>query len=319
MRPRLAGARDRQGGFENIMRIRLFTLCWGEKYRRWLRNGCARSLSWPLNQHTLKGLQATWDIYTNSEDAEDIRDIAQRLAIESRIYVRRDEAEQVHGTVIQQRSLVDQMIRCLEQNAMCLIASPDFIFGDGTLGTLVSLGKWPRMCVAPPSVRINAAALDDPAFGEPMTTDELCAFSWKHLHATWADANCEAPMNNCIRGGVGWRRLPNSNMVAATHHMPPAILLNFDPSDVVFFKDAEQPGGVIDHHFPRKLIAEKRLRVIGSSDVAFVADVTDPNENVPELLPRNNDMPDGYFSDFTRRQCDEGNRAAYTTVTILRV
>ena len=64
-------------------------------------------------------------------------------------------------------------------------------------------------------------------------------------------------------------------------------------TDAKWFRDMNKFGSY-DHSFPRRLVDEQRQRVIGSSDAAFVVELTPPRSNAPRLQPTDPSAPDRF-------------------------
>jgi hypothetical protein len=71
-------------------------------------------------------------------------------------------------------------------------------------------------------------------------------------------------------------------LYAVQHRIPTAYLARPVAADVAYFKQ-ETDLGVWDHRWPEILVEAQRQRVVGSSDGAFVIELTPPAVNNPPL------------------------------------
>ncbi len=149
------------------------------------------------------------------------------------------------------------------------------------------------MCVAVSHVRVKPTILKEPDFAK--SNAHLVAASWRNLHRTWTEAEIGRELTNSYIGGVSWRRI-RDGLYAVSHRLPTIYLAQVDRSDVEWFENYKVVGAW-DHAWPSKVAMEQRQRTIGSSDAAFIAEVTPEFSNIPHCQPRDPDQPDKYWSD----------------------
>lgn len=288
------------------MKMRLFTLCWGEPYCTWFEQALVKSLLWPLNFCALTEYAIEWNIYTRDQDRERLRAIAERLGIPLQFHP--FNISHSSGETLQP-CLLDHVRNCQMTGHAAFIAPPDTIFGDGTIGAICDVGRLPKICVAVPHVRINAGALGG-VTDQAMSNAELVSFAWKNLHPTWRDANAALANTNSRLGGVSWREI-RPDLYTVTHRLPTCYLANVDMTDVEWFT-RQYETGTWDHTFPAKWVKEQRQRTIASSDGAFMVELTREHENIPACEPTNPDEPDAFWRDV------EHNYVARNVVSIFR-
>jgi hypothetical protein len=288
------------------MKMRLFTLCWGEPYCSWFEDALAASLLWPSNNASVREHSQEWNIYTRDQDRDRLRATAERIGVPIQFHpfaVNNSSGETL------QPALFDHMRNCLQDASAAFIAPPDTIFGEGSVAAICEVGRSPGICVAVPHVRVNAGALPAIA-GRPMPNAELVDFAFKNLHKTWADADAALPNTNSFLGGVSWRQL-RKGVYAVTHRLPTCYLANIDASDVDWFS-RQWETGTWDHTWPAKIVKEQRQRLIASSDAAFIVELTRENENIPPVAVTDPAAPDKFWRDL------EHNYVNRNTVAIFR-
>ena len=273
------------------MRMRLFTLCWGEPYLTWFDQALTASLLWRGNIEAIRARTSEWNIYTKEHDQARLASIAERVGVPIQFHpfgMNNSSGETL------QPCLFDHMRNCLQTGDAMFVAPPDTIFGAGTVGNICEVGSVPGTCVAVPHVRINAGCLPS-LVGREWANDQLVDFCWQNLHKTWVDANAALPATNSLMGGVSWREL-SKGLYAVTHRLPTTYLANIDASDVDWFARQHETG-TWDHTWPAKTVKEQRHRVIASSDGAFMAELTREHENIPPVQPNDPTDPDKFWRD----------------------
>lgn len=238
-------------------------------------------MSWPRNHAAIK--DATWSIYT--ENPEEVEKIVSRLGIK----VEFKPLPNTGGSgEMLTTSLVQDLDQCEKNDEALITIQPDTIFGEGTLETLVKSGrKGIAVSVAHPRVLSDTF----PELKGPTSNAKLVGLAFDHLHPLWVDSNMDAEVNNVFISGVGWKKL-SQDLYSVAVRIPTPYYINPLQSDVEYLKNLGAGGW--DHHWPRHLIREQRQRLIGSSDAAFMVELTEPTRPSNQKTPRNALEPDHY-------------------------
>ncbi len=235
-----------------------------------LEHCCANSLAWPRNLAALKSVDATWHIYSRPDERERINGIIEKIDIPVEHHAIPDIqaiAEKLDG------ALLSELRNAVDTGSALLTAQPDIVFGEGTIETFIRLASEnDERCIAAPHPRVNAHAFISEIGKEPIENPELVRMAFKHMHESWRTADLSLDHVSCWHGGVAWRKL-GDKLYGVTARLPTAFLVRPVQSDLEFF--ANSKNGAWDHHWPTKLVNENRQRVIGSSDAAFVVELTD--------------------------------------------
>jgi hypothetical protein len=278
--------------------LHIFTPVWGAKNLALMRSALGRSLRWRHNYESVKN--AKWHLVSTPQDAQAAKDAALEILPQAQIDILVDPrlGEGInHGEPLA-AAVMKLMKICIDDDAPCLMATTDFVYGDGTIQAMINLGNRPGICVGMAHIRVVPEFLNEMnAHSEAWTNATLMDFAWKHAHPTWnyTERSCNPTMSyHC---GTTWEWLPTGE-AAVEHHMPSPFLVNFIAKDLVVWQNKGKPGfGFWDHDWPTFLLEDQRLRWIGSSDAAFMAEVTDATANCGELMPRNALDPDAFFKD----------------------
>ena len=269
------------------MTLRIFTLVHGEPYLGWMEKCLVPSLMWPINRGAIRNAHV--HLYTTVESSDRAVEILKRLELP--IMVKHQPPEWA-GQFLHS-ALLDCIYDAASDGDAIMIAPPDTIFGEQSVETLLALHKEPKIVIAAAPVRVNDDFLEE-FNGEIIHHNaELVTMAWKYLHPTWSEANIALPKTNSFAGGVSWKKIGNK-LYSVTHLLPTPFLCDVSPSDAEWFRRYGAPGS-FDHIWPSKLVDEGRQRFIGSSDGAFMVEVTPKNQNIPVLYPQDTANPTNYI------------------------
>lgn len=189
---------------------------------------------------------------------------------------------------------------CLESGAQMLTCPPDTVFSEGSIQSMRHIGRYGHSCVALPHPRVSPSIFGQ-IKDQALSGAELVSLTMKHGHRAWSGAEIGHSEQNSFVGGIAWQKIGKigENLLSVQHRLPTVYLSTFQGSDYTFFQkphDGLAPTyGCWDHVWPSVLLNQERLRVIGSSDAAFVVEVTKDDLNVPPQTPINPYEPDGFW------------------------
>lgn len=263
-------------------RLKIFTPCWGEKHISLLKNCLGKSLSWPKNNAAIQG--AEWFFVAEDPKEADLITNAVKPFFKGQISVCvvKDLSKYDVGISLM-GPLKFAMENCIKENAQFLMATPDFIYGEGTIDAFKAIAEEPGSCVSIAHMRVLPSILHPDEYLDklPFSNDYLVSLGFKHAHVTFSEAN-----QRRYRGGVHVTDI-SPNIKAVQHYLPSPFFCNFIEKDLTSFEQIHEgkvPGfGIWDHVWPTKLIEDGRLRYIGSSDAAMMLEVTDADKNVAPL------------------------------------
>jgi hypothetical protein len=282
--------------------LRIYSAVWG-KYVDWFERGTVASLMWPKNRLELQ--RATWVIVTLPQDIPRLKEILGKTNVAKYEFVEipEDADSKDSYNAVHLWAFVYEIDRCLTENASLIMAPPDIIFGEGTIPTLCAIGAEPNNVVCVPHVRVLDSFIDndDWARKDAWSNPELVsrAFDY-HLHDSWIYSEHGQRESCSFIGGVSWKEL-GFGMMSVTHLLPAPFFCNFIPSDLSYFM-RQKFFGSIDHEWPGQLCKQNRERVIGSSNAAFIVEITQANRNMPQLLPGNKHDPSGFCKEHFHNQ-----------------
>lgn len=281
--------------------LRIYTAVWGDKYIDLFEKTIIRSFNWQQNKKALLNEKVTWSFHTNKKDCAKLIQLGKRIGLEDfDVTELPEELDGGHPDMgkILLGQFTKEIQRCLETNSRLLLAPPDSIFGDGTIRAILSAGAQEGTCVAVPHPRVLPAIFDYPSefchtLNLNLSNSQLVTTAFQNLHRSWSEAQVGFDKINSHVGGVCWRKI-SPGLFSVQHRLPTNYLIHFVPSDLQFFQQ-QICFGSIDHLWPTKLVKEERERVIGSSDLAFICEVTDPKQNIPPNYPYLKKEPDRFW------------------------
>ncbi len=259
-----------------------------------MRSALGRSFHWLKNYDVVEN--AKWHLVSNPADAEEVKSAAIEILPSAQIDMLVDpRLGHSNPGFAMAHAVMRAMQICIDDGSPMLMATPDFVYGDGTIRTMMDVADRPGTCAGVAHIRVLPTFLSTIEPG--LSNANLMDRAFRHAHSTWRDGQCGADPTMSYHSGISWKWI-GCGLSAVQHHMPSPFLVNFTPSDLKVWENDGKPGfGFWDHDWPTHLLREQRLRWIGSSDAAFMAEVTDPLCNLAKLMPRNPLDPDGFFKD----------------------
>ena len=207
-------------------------------------------------------------------------------------------------SIIANKSIVNVINYCISKNSILFLAPPDTIFANSSFYNSIIISYSKRKSFASAHPRIDTSILKEykefPKEGFKST--ELVNFSLKNPHPNFKLAN-EENFFNTIHAGVSYRKISNS-LITVTSNMPTTYVVIPYLEDVDFFKKSgtfnDWDRGWLD-----LLLKKNRLKVCGSSDIFFCAEITFDNSstNVKPKMVRNL-WKDLYSKSFSNRICN---------------
>lgn len=286
--------------------LRIYSPCWGAKHLNLLENGLIKSFLWPKNFEVIR--HASWTVLAHVSERQKVYDLVSKVVDVNRIDIIESHmpVEQLTAKrgVEMNTALIHVINDCLGDDAQMLMATPDFIFGDGTIPNLVQAAKQRETCVGMPHPRVLPQILDHITH-EPLTNNELFDLATHYPHKAWVSSERGTDPSGSHVGGICWRRRGRRVFMGA-HRMPSPYLVNFRKDDLDFFSrnDDEKRAafGAWDHGWACALIEQGRQRTILGSDIAFMAEVTSPEDNWPTMMRPNHNEPDSFWHEDLNHQ-----------------
>lgn len=263
--------------------MNVFVPCWGKKHIDLFKRSLARSLSWPRNAKAMAGC-TFYFVCEEPAEADDLVSHLRQLPFvckgEAFLFPPEMKSPRFDRGIALVYPLLEMIRECLRGRRPLLMATPDFIYGDGTIAAFQAMGSEPGSCVSIAHLRVLPEILDMLYF---RSNAAFMSLGLQFAHRSWTDQP-----RNFHKGGVKhWETAPAT--FAVQHFMPSPFYVNFIRDDLKHFGEKDPltgmpPGfGMWDHLWPSRLLEAGRLRYIGSSDIACMLEVTDADKNVAPI------------------------------------
>lgn len=164
----------------------------------------------------------------------------------------------------------DAMHAARTRESRLLLMMPDTIYAPKSVGNIWRYAKGKNVVVGGLYVRNN-----EDVFKKNFPL-------WKHWpsHSDYVRNSfdigalniCDTDRDNCTHiGGVGWTKIaPDTRL--CLHYLPSPYLMWITPEDEDWWNRHPEFGN-IDHVWPSELMAQRRWRVIGSTDVFYAVEL----------------------------------------------
>lgn len=230
------------------MIIRVCTIAFGDKYLSLEGNSFKPSLSWDIESLKAEGYQVDYNVYGG------FREFIDKEGAFSMRY----------------------------KDSACFFGAADTVWGKGSLYNLSKLIEGLNCHIAVPHFRVN----DGFRVPLPMDSKELLEKALGAPHGTFTGSFDKLPENECHHG-IAVRKLSERHYTMR-HNLPTICMSRFNESDIQYFVSCGYRMGQWDRGFLDKLVEENRLKVVGSSDIAFNVEQTKP-ELINDRRPNNFD------------------------------
>ena len=135
-------------------------------------------------------------------------------------------------------------------------------------------------CIAAPIFRVDEDSFKKQIQsndGLLISHNDFINISIKCFHKSLIKSFVEETANNSWLTGISIKQLQNKNLLV-TDIVPNVFAARMNKSDIKFFQNKSY--NAFDMSWPSKLLIEKRLRIVPSSDIFFAAELTDKNQHI---------------------------------------
>ena len=219
------------------MILRIASLVWGEKHTNMMNTYTMPSLAYDIDRLETEGVIVQHNKY---ESFEHLIEAECTFSLEN------------HDTY-------------------CFFAAPDHIWSKNSLYNLIELSKNGNFCYSIPHFRIND--IHEPV-EFPIESKQLARFALDNAHEMFTTSFDDLDRTFCHQGMTA-RKL-DEGIISMKHNLPSVFLAKFTYSDLEFFREVKYSIGQWDRGWLSRLCQEGRLKIIGSSELAFTVEMTSP-------------------------------------------
>ena len=201
---------------------------------------------------------------------------------------------------------------CFDNKSMLFMAPPDTIFANSSIYNSANLAYSKRKSFASAHPRINKKILSDykqlPKEGFEST--ELVNYSLKNAHSNFKLANEDKSINT-VHAGISYKKI-SDKLFAITANMPTTYIVIPSLEDINYFAKYGTFNDW-DRGWLCTLLKKNRLKICGSSDMFFCAEITSEDLS-SKVKPKKVKTlwKDLYFKGFS-------NRISNTFIAIWRI
>lgn len=249
--------------------LTLFSVVYGAEYLAMFEAIAIRSLLQPGNlpQVRADGTDVRWHIYCKREEHDEVANIASRTlagyAVEIRPMSERETAY---------HCLLRTAPECHREGRRFLLAPPDLFWGDGSISNMTRYAEGRAFTVACANLRVLDTAFMAALPDGPVSNARLVGLTMATLHECAEEMFDERDLNATFNGGLSIRRIA-PGLWTLIHHLHSPWLCWFTDEDIAYWKVIGN-FGVWDHAWPTMLVEQDRLRIVGSSDLVWNAELT---------------------------------------------
>jgi len=166
---------------------------------------------------------------------------------------------------------------CIDEDAIMVLVMPDTIWGKGSIYNSIKCMEGKNINIAIPHLR--AVPLEKWQNKTP-TCRELVEYCFESPHDSFIKSFDNVDKNSSW-AGISARKLTDK-IYTLNHSLPTTYICKFTPLDLRFW-EYNMDFGNYDRAWLAMLMRDERLKVIGSSDLAFCVELTDADQNVPPV------------------------------------
>jgi hypothetical protein len=258
----------------------VFVPVWGEEYINWFFIYMLPSLMQENNLPLVKEKKKiVFYFYTKEENIDYLNRLIKINIVdfESKIYTEANFCD--HARDMMSNYFIHILKEGIDKKSLLLFAMPDSIFSNGSIDNMVNLSDGKGVSIAIASPRISIECIKNNNISTLCNGSELTDIVLKCQHQSLAFTNDFLDVNSTLEG-ISTKRVKNGILV--THNLPSVFLCDPIKSDLSFFR--RRPlFNIIDKLWPHMLFRQSRLKVVASSDIALVVELTHDNDKKPKL------------------------------------
>lgn len=245
------------------MKIRTYSTAWGEHLEL-------------LNKYVLPSIQPSIDRLRAEGHS-----LEHQIYKTARNYERRDFSDGLC------ENFIDCMKKCIENDEALFLLQPDTVWGSESFYNICHYGEGQEAYIALPHLRFRKENFNATL---PMRNQDLLDYCWNIPHQTTANANIDIQPNLC---NTRQALTGIANYTISNHYYPTIYYFKPNQADVACWEGRDRNRGWIfyDTGFQSFAASTERIRVIGSSDIAFCAELEDTNRHHSALENQGRNMP----------------------------
>jgi hypothetical protein len=273
------------------MKIRFFAMAWDWGVAE-LETVLAPSLLQPGNIPWLlaNGYDVQFTAFTIERDAPRVQGALQRLFAGLGVPSEHLDVSLAvlsgiePGPNFKKAAFLTECRNAIAENAAVVIASTDFFFGDESIRNLATYCRKPDVVAAGVHLRVRREPFLEllgryrKAFGDkPLPNAKLVDMCMQTLIDCLENSKVDHDLNASASTAVAIRSIA-PDLFTVVHHLPTPTMFWPNQSDVQYLFERGGAFELVDHVWAEKLTAEGRWRLLASSDLFFMVELTSTEE-----------------------------------------
>lgn len=280
------------------MKIRFLSLAWDWGVAEF-EMVLAPSLLQPNNLPWLlqNGYDVQFTVFTVQRDAQRVKDTIERafsplkgLGGRFMATVGVIDGIEENAANLKRAAFMIEFENAVAEEAPVVLTSADVFFGDAAIRNIVTYCRKPGVVAAGIHLRVQREPFlsllhrHREAFGDrPVSNAKLVDICMQTLIGALEASNVDRDVNASASTAVSIRNI-RPDLFTLVHHLPTQVMVWPNESDLHFLfgrvggRDAFDNIWLIDNLWPEKLIAEGRWRLLASSDLFFMVELTPADE-----------------------------------------
>ena len=214
-------------------------------------------------------------IYTMDEDIYKLDKEMKNRNYGYKFYIHSESDFYDKGRQLMSNFLIHILKICVNENALMLLAQSDLIYSNNSVKNLVNLSEGKGVSIAVPHPRVSYECIEKHSIfddDKEIDSDNLVSIAFKCKHHSLELCDELLDCNLTHSSGVSTRKL-GANILAVTHNLPSVYLFSPIMDDVIFFSRRTEFND-IDKTWPHMLLRQTRLKVVGSSSISYIIELT---------------------------------------------
>ncbi|HTX03614.1 MAG TPA: hypothetical protein VMD07_08020 [Candidatus Acidoferrales bacterium] len=276
------------------MRVRFVGLAWNWGVAEF-ETTCLASLMQPDNLPWLvqNGIGVTLTVYTIERDGAAVRAMLERTLEAAGLTGMLDidvatapDAALVNSLEMKRTILVLEFNRAVAEQAAMMLLAADCYFGNGSIRNIATYCRKPGVVAAAIHVRVKRAEFQSlmhqyrEKFGSsPISNAKLVDMGLRSQITAFSESNVDNDRNASAETAISLREVA-PDLTAVIQHMPSPFMFWPQQSDIYFFQTGAygKNWDAFDHIWPTQLIMQRRWKILASSDLFFLVELTDEAE-----------------------------------------
>ena len=165
-------------------------------------------------------------------------------------------------------NFISTLKKCISNNEYLFLLQPDTVYGAETFYNIATYGEGTGAYICVPHFRVNLEDFNKPL---PMSNKDLIDYAWETAHFSTIHSNVNADYH---QAEARLALYPCGEQTIMNHYYPTIYFFKPERDDIVLFETQKNCNGWASYDTGFLAHAcKKKVRVIGSADMAFMVEL----------------------------------------------